>query len=85
MALANVAIMLARWGYNILVIDWDLEAPGLDSFFVKYSDLPTKVSNLGILDLLKRQFSKSTKLNQDINWQKYVTTVSFDRVEHQDN
>jgi MinD-like ATPase involved in chromosome partitioning or flagellar assembly len=33
MALANVAAMLARWGQKVLVIDWDLEAPGLERYF----------------------------------------------------
>ncbi|WP_410669605.1 CATRA system-associated protein [Amycolatopsis sp. cmx-4-68] len=31
--LANVALLLARWGYRILTIDWDLEAPGLHHYF----------------------------------------------------
>ena len=30
MALANVATLLSQWGYRILMVDWDLEAPGLD-------------------------------------------------------
>ncbi|MGA7711194.1 MAG: tetratricopeptide repeat protein [Rhizomicrobium sp.] len=33
MALANVAAQLARMGNNVLMIDWDLEAPGLDRYF----------------------------------------------------
>lgn len=33
MALANVACLLAREGRRVLVIDWDLEAPGLHRFF----------------------------------------------------
>lgn len=31
--LANVAVLLARWGYRVLAIDWDLEAPGLQHYF----------------------------------------------------
>jgi MinD-like ATPase involved in chromosome partitioning or flagellar assembly len=34
MALANVAALLAKWGYSVLMVDWDLEAPGLERFFV---------------------------------------------------
>ena len=30
---ANVAALLARWGYKVLCIDWDLEAPGLPEYF----------------------------------------------------
>jgi MinD-like ATPase involved in chromosome partitioning or flagellar assembly len=32
-ALANVATLLALWGYRILCVDWDLEAPGLSLYF----------------------------------------------------
>jgi MinD-like ATPase involved in chromosome partitioning or flagellar assembly len=33
MALANVAVLLAKWGRRVLVLDWDLEAPGLERYF----------------------------------------------------
>lgn len=33
MALANVGVQLARRGKRVLLVDWDLEAPGLDRFF----------------------------------------------------
>lgn len=33
MALANVACLLARQRKRVLMIDWDLEAPGLHRFF----------------------------------------------------
>lgn len=33
MALANVAALLAEWGHSVLVVDWDIEAPGLERFF----------------------------------------------------
>ncbi|KDN17386.1 CATRA system-associated protein [Amycolatopsis rifamycinica] len=31
--LANVAVLLARWGHRVLCLDWDLEAPGLGDYF----------------------------------------------------
>lgn len=31
--LANTATLLARWGYRVLCVDWDIEAPGLDEYF----------------------------------------------------
>ena len=50
MALANVADVFARRGLRTAMIDFDLEAPGLERFFL--SD-PTPVRrNLGLLDLL---------------------------------
>lgn len=32
-ALANIAVLLGRWGLRVLCIDWDLEAPGLPQYF----------------------------------------------------
>ncbi len=32
-ALANIAALLSTWGYKVLCIDWDLEAPGLHFYF----------------------------------------------------
>lgn len=31
--LANIAVLLARWGHRVLCVDWDLEAPGLHDYF----------------------------------------------------
>jgi MinD-like ATPase involved in chromosome partitioning or flagellar assembly len=45
--LANVAVLLARWGHRVLVIDWDLEAPGLHEYF---APLPRKPGG-GVIDL----------------------------------
>src|SRR5215472_16132980 len=33
MALANIAILLAQRGLKVLVVDFDLEAPGLERYF----------------------------------------------------
>ena len=61
MALANVAEYFYLQGLKVLIVDWDLEAPGLESFFYPASpDGVDKVrSRLGLLDLLteyKRNF-----------------------------
>lgn len=54
MALANVAFLAAMDGLNVLVMDWDLEAPGLHHYFRGLVE-PDKMSELrsatGILDL----------------------------------
>jgi cellulose biosynthesis protein BcsQ len=54
MALANVAAMLARAGNSVLVVDWDLEAPGLQKYFNRFDGrIDDQVSNNpGIVDLL---------------------------------
>ncbi len=54
MALANVAAVLAKWGRRVLVIDWDLEAPGLEKFFVGSAPNPIeeRAKRAGIVDLI---------------------------------
>jgi Mrp family chromosome partitioning ATPase len=32
----NVAVILAQWGYRVLAIDWDIEAPGVGHYFRRY-------------------------------------------------
>ncbi|QUQ68609.1 tyrosine-protein kinase family protein [Kutzneria sp. CA-103260] len=46
--LANVAVLLARWGYRVLAVDWDLEAPGLHYYFK--DALPEEPTG-GVIDL----------------------------------
>jgi MinD-like ATPase involved in chromosome partitioning or flagellar assembly len=36
MALANIAVLLARRGLRVLTVDWDLEAPGLERYFSNF-------------------------------------------------
>lgn len=49
MALANVAVELAKRGRRVLVVDFDLEAPGLDTFEV----LRPKQDVPGIIDFVR--------------------------------
>jgi hypothetical protein len=55
MALANISFLAARMGKRVLVMDWDLEAPGLAYYFKCLQDA-VDARNLkdapGILDLL---------------------------------
>ncbi|MEV7862966.1 FxSxx-COOH system tetratricopeptide repeat protein [Streptomyces hirsutus] len=52
MALANVAWILASNGKSVLVVDWDLEAPGLHRYFHPFL-LDKELRNTqGILDML---------------------------------
>ncbi len=46
--MANIAMLLARWGYRVLTIDWDLEAPGLHHYFAPV--LPEAPKG-GVIDL----------------------------------
>lgn len=48
--LANIAILLARWGHRVLTIDWDLEAPGLHQYFAPLLGRPPAT---GIVELVE--------------------------------
>jgi tetratricopeptide (TPR) repeat protein len=50
MLLANAAVMLAACGYRTLIIDWDLEAPGLHRYFAPFLDDPELTRSKGIID-----------------------------------
>ncbi|NEP17811.1 MAG: ParA family protein, partial [Leptolyngbya sp. SIO4C1] len=73
MALANMAVLIAQMGYKVLMVDWDLEAPGLPRYFANY-----EMSNggLGLLDLLEAKICQSLK---NINWQRYISTLSLEK------
>jgi hypothetical protein len=53
MALANTAVLLSKWGYRVLMIDWDLEAPGLEHFFKEFIDINIVKEKSGVIDLLQ--------------------------------
>jgi hypothetical protein len=50
MALANVAWLLATAGKKVLIIDWDLEAPGLHRYVHPFLDDPDLTSSEGLID-----------------------------------
>jgi MinD-like ATPase involved in chromosome partitioning or flagellar assembly len=54
MALANVAALLAKWGRSVLIVDWDLEASGIETFFegVTPGLRDLRRSKPGIVDLI---------------------------------
>jgi MinD-like ATPase involved in chromosome partitioning or flagellar assembly/nucleotide-binding universal stress UspA family protein len=48
-ALCNVAIILAQWGTRVLMVDWDIEAPGLNHYFCTHAP---RMSSGGVLNFL---------------------------------
>jgi hypothetical protein len=72
MALANVAEYLYRKGLKVVIIDWDLEAPGLESFFYDPKEkegeeqLSQIRSQLGLIDLL-------------LTYKRHYLTIDFTR------
>ncbi len=51
MALANAAWIMASRGKSVLVVDWDLEAPGLHLYYGAYLPVPDLSHGSGVLDM----------------------------------
>ena len=64
MALANVATLLSKWDKKILIVDFDLEAPGVEKYFngpdFKFSK--KREDCFGIIDLLTSISDNDTKI-----------------------
>ena len=67
-ALANVAVLLAQRGHRVLVVDWDLEAPGIEKYF---GDLRIVPEGLGLLPMLSE-----VSLGRSPDYRKYTWQVS---------
>jgi MinD-like ATPase involved in chromosome partitioning or flagellar assembly len=68
-ALANVAALLSVWGYKVLCVDWDLEAPGLHLYFQKWM---SQESVVGLTELIQ-----TFKDGEEPRWQNFVTPISL--------
>src|SRR5687767_10456659 len=62
MTLANVAAWLSKWGQRVLIVDWDLEAPGIEKYFQPWLRGSTKQTD-GIVELIH-----SFKSGEEPNW-----------------
>ena len=52
MALANVAWILASNGLKVLVVDWDLDSPGLHRYFHPFLDPAKLAATPGVIELV---------------------------------
>jgi CobQ/CobB/MinD/ParA nucleotide binding domain len=52
MAVSNIAWILASNGYDVLLIDWDLEAPGLHRYLRPFLVDPELTSSPGVIDFV---------------------------------
>ena len=73
MSLANTAVFLSKWGYKVLIIDWDIEAPGLEHFFKPYINTKIVKEKNGVIDLI----SKDNKNN----WQDTLIAITIPDIE----
>ncbi len=53
MALANVAWILASSGLRVLVVDWDLESPGLHKYFQPFLDPAKITATPGVIEMIR--------------------------------
>jgi tetratricopeptide (TPR) repeat protein len=60
MALANVAWILASQGKRVLVVDWDLDSPGLHKFFHPFLDADLYDATGGIVDIISEYARAAT-------------------------
>jgi tetratricopeptide (TPR) repeat protein len=59
MALANIAEFFYNAGFKVLMVDWDLEAPGLERFFeIDYANATDKPGIIDMLQGYKKVMSK---------------------------
>jgi tetratricopeptide (TPR) repeat protein len=91
LALANTAIQLCRRGLDVLVVDWDLEAPGLDRYYLhaasdeKPGDRPAKLRRprdmTGLIGLLSDAAAKQGGEHSEEAWRQRLCHLSVPRVE----
>ncbi len=68
-ALANIGALLSLWGYKVLCIDWDLEAPGLHLYFKSWLQ---EENRPGLVEVIQAYADGQTP-----HWQDFVTKVNF--------
>jgi tetratricopeptide (TPR) repeat protein/Mrp family chromosome partitioning ATPase len=86
MALANIAVQLARAGSRVLMVDWDLEAPGLDRYFIASDQQKNTriiarqpVDRGGLMRLLDEAFNYRSDRPKIEDWQKKLIDISVAR------
>lgn len=82
MALANVASLLAKWGYKVLIVDWDIEAPGLEFFFKDYLDLNKTARKEGVIDLLSIRSDNPVDAIKKVDWSNYLSKILIPKIEN---
>jgi len=66
MALANVAEYCSQSNLDVLIVDWDLEAPGIERFF--FTDPESYIDHVGLIDMLldyKKIMSDKKEIDED--------------------
>jgi cellulose biosynthesis protein BcsQ len=74
MVLANVAVQLARMGSTVLVVDWDLEAPGLERYFIGL-DQSSAANPTGLMGLLCEASERGDATSDEQDWRDRLVIV----------
>lgn len=72
MSLANIATTLALWNKKVLIIDWDLEAPGLEKYFLSYAGNNKLGTKGGVINLIIDKTSK-----RKVYWKRYLQDINI--------
>src|SRR4051812_487244 len=76
MALANIAWILAANGHRVLMVDWDLESPGLGRFFTPFMDPRTLSGTNGVIEFIREyEWAASREPRRDGAWYKALARV----------
>ncbi|CAN2040429.1 hypothetical protein GMMP15_1730004 [Candidatus Magnetomoraceae bacterium gMMP-15] len=89
MILANIAWILASSGKRVLVIDWDLEAPGLHRYFSPFLKDKNLINTEGLIEFLTNFIDEAMtpvdQTDEDPNWYKpfanilhYAVSLNYD-------
>ena len=79
MALANISILLTQWGYKTLIVDWDLEAPGLEYFFTDYVSSVRYIKNLVLLICSKILVKNDCKDTTNSIWKDMLIEIPINK------
>ncbi len=81
MALANVGELFYRAGLNVAMVDWDLEAPGLERFFASPSGSSTDalLDRPGVIDML---LEYKQQMTEDLPRDGGMDSLPFEKPAH---
>jgi hypothetical protein len=69
MALANVAWILASSGLKVLMVDWDLESPGLHAYFHPFIDTAKITATPGVIEMIRDYaFAVTSEEDRSADW-----------------
>jgi cellulose biosynthesis protein BcsQ len=75
MALANIAVLMAKRGLKVLVVDWDLEAPGLERYFSYFEQTAKTGGLLPFFTEVADQMGRDSKLPR---YQNHIWKIEVD-------